>query len=77
MFDILMCEVAAEPLTDEITKAWEDLAASVFNQDALFESFQRMLSNPLCLAIVSVLLVVVGFHIFAHCISTFILHRNL
>lgn len=58
-------------LYDSLQIAWSDLADSVFQPVLLFQLFDQIVHNPLCIAVSCALLVVFGFRIFAYIVSSF------
>ena len=71
----LLSEAALSPsaaqLSEEINKAWENLADSVFSPDYVIQLLSDIVQNPLCIAITAALLVVAGFKFFASICSVF------
>ena len=58
-------------LHSEFNQTWSELGSSVSSVDRLFEVFSSSVSNSLCIAVSSAVLVVFGFHFFSRLISSF------
>lgn len=71
----LLSEAALAPsvaqLSEDLNKAWENLADSVFTPDYVIQLLSDIVQNPLCIAITTALLVVAGFKVFAQMCSVF------
>lgn len=62
-----------ELLKQTCNDRWKELAGAVYKEvpDFIVKMFGEFLNNPLCIAITSVLLVVAGFCIMRHIVSSF------
>lgn len=72
MVELALSEAAvADDLLTQVNNAWQGLADAVFNPTIIIYSLEEMMKNPLAMSIISALLVVAGFALFARAISIF------